>query len=599
MRVFNYYLQSRRANRFFILVFLAVIFQMTGMVATATAAKNTRTALVIGNAEYRVSPLRNPVNDARDIAATLRSAGFDVTLKLNATLRDMEDAVRIFGKKLRNGGVGLFYYAGHGIQIRGSNYLVPVGAVIESESDVKYGALDAGLILGKMEDAGNKMNIIILDACRNNPFARSFRSANKGLAKMDAPRGSLIAYATAPGSVAADGTDGNGIYTKHLIKNIRTPGLTIEEILKRVRVAVVAETGEKQIPWEASSLMGDFYFQPGSETDKVVQPVAPVVKPQKVTRIDDEEEMWLLVKNSSNIDDIEAFLAAYPKGRFFRHARLKKKQLEKAQKKKRDLVAEKPVKKTPVVSPSRAYDVTDVRFFAGGDVAPDPKNKRYKTVFPRDMSDSVYTEVNIKNHLHKIRPHDHKMLFIYHGPDGKEAGRVDGVFNVKDIWVTAWIQRSWKPKGFWQKGDYKVKVLMDGRQVSEKYFTIDRAISDYQLLDIRFFEAGNNPPDASKRQYRDSFSKRDTRRVWCEVKVKNFRYKENLHSHKVEWIYYNPNGSVRGRMNNTMNIKPEWDTSWIQSGWGWAGKGNWPKGRYKAEVFLDGRKIGTEHFRIY
>lgn len=290
-----------------------------------TKDSHLRTALVIGNGEYKNSLLQNPPNDARAIANALKESGFVVSIEINASQRVMENAVRNFGKKLRKGGTGLFYYAGHGIQVNGRNYLVPVGATIESESDVKYEAVDAGLVLGKMEDAGNDLNIVILDACRNNPFARSFRSVEQGLARMDAPKGSLIAYATAPGSVAADGEDGNGIYTKYLIQNIHIQGLTIEQVLKRVRVAVANETSNKQIPWESSSLMGNFYFNTG-EGDMNINIPAPI------TKVDAEEEMWGLVKDSNNISDIKSFLSAYPKGRFEKHAKLRLGQLNRTKK---------------------------------------------------------------------------------------------------------------------------------------------------------------------------------------------------------------------------------------------------------------------------
>jgi len=207
--------------------------------------------------------LLNPVNDAKDMAYTLKKLGFKVTLKTNANQRTMERAIRDFGKQLRKGGVGLFYFAGHGIQVKGSNYLIPIGAVLESEGDAKYEAVDAGLVLAKMEDAGNGFNIVILDACRNNPFSRSFRSAETGLAKMDAPSGSILAYATAPGSIAADGTGRNGLYTAKLLKHMVTPNLKIEEVFKRVRIDVASDSGNKQTPWESSSLMGDFYFNSG------------------------------------------------------------------------------------------------------------------------------------------------------------------------------------------------------------------------------------------------------------------------------------------------------------------------------------------------
>ena len=225
-----------------------------------TAAVEKRMALVIGNSAYQSSPLKNPVNDATDMAAKLKQLQFHVVLKTDVGQKEMDSAIRAFGKDLRQGGIGLFYFAGHGMQVDGRNYLIPVDAKIESESDVRFESVDAGRVLGKMEDAGNDMNIVILDACRDNPFARSFRSGTKGLARMDAPKGSIIAYATSPGSVAADGMGRNGIYTQNLLAHINTPGLSIERFFKNVRVGVIKDTGDKQVPWESSSLTGDFYF---------------------------------------------------------------------------------------------------------------------------------------------------------------------------------------------------------------------------------------------------------------------------------------------------------------------------------------------------
>jgi len=222
--------------------------------------QSRRLALVIGNAAYKNSPLRNPVNDAYDMARTLRTMDFEVIHRKNVGQRVMEKAIREFGKQLRKGGVGLFYFAGHGMQVNGRNYLIPIGAVIYEETDIKYEAVDAGRILAAMQNAGNSLNIVILDACRDNPFARSFRTNAQGLAHMDAPTGTLIAYSTAPGMVATDGEGRNAVYTKYFLKYITTPGLTIEQVLKKVRVEVINETGNKQVPWESSSLTGDFYF---------------------------------------------------------------------------------------------------------------------------------------------------------------------------------------------------------------------------------------------------------------------------------------------------------------------------------------------------
>ena len=213
-----------------------------------------RTALVIGNSAYAESPLANPANDATDIANALQQMGFAVTPLLNADLRRMRDAIETFSKQLRPGVVGLFYFAGHELQVKGENYLVPIGARIARDQDVEFEAVHVGRVLGAMEAAENGVNIIILDACRNNPFARSVRSYQPGLAVAQAITGSLIAYATAPGSVAADGAGRNGVYTSHLLQNMRIPGVPIEQVFKNVRIGVMKETRNKQTPWESSSL---------------------------------------------------------------------------------------------------------------------------------------------------------------------------------------------------------------------------------------------------------------------------------------------------------------------------------------------------------
>jgi len=219
-----------------------------------------REALVIGNADYSVAPLSNPVHDAKDMAKALTGLGFNVTQLINATRREMKQGIRDFGKRLRRSEVGLFYYAGHGMQANGHNYLIPVDADIEQEYEINLEAIDANRILAEMEQAGNRLNMVFLDACRDNPYKRSFRSTNKGLAQMQAPSGTLLAYATAPGQVAADGMGRNGIFTKHLLKHIHTPELAIETVLKKVRIGVKEETQGRQMTWQHSSLMGDFVF---------------------------------------------------------------------------------------------------------------------------------------------------------------------------------------------------------------------------------------------------------------------------------------------------------------------------------------------------
>ncbi|MFN7929741.1 MAG: caspase domain-containing protein [Blastocatellia bacterium] len=219
-----------------------------------------RLALVIGNSNYQVGPLANPANDANAMARTLRETGFEVMQYTNLNKRELEESLRAFGSKIPRGGVALFYFAGHGVQVKGVNYLIPVGARIEKEGDAEYEAVDAGRIMNELESAGSRLNIVILDACRNNPFAQRGRSLSRGLAVMSAPSGTVVAYATGPGEVASDGDGKNGLYTQELLKHMREPNLKIEEVLKRTRIAVKEKTNGQQVPWENTSLDGDFYF---------------------------------------------------------------------------------------------------------------------------------------------------------------------------------------------------------------------------------------------------------------------------------------------------------------------------------------------------
>jgi hypothetical protein len=185
----------------------------------------------------------------------------------------MDQAIREFGIDLRqNNGVGLFFYAGHGMQIDGENYLLPTNINPSNETDVSYDAIPVGKLLGQMEVAGNGMNIVILDACRNNPFARSFRSSGRGLAQVIAPTGTFISYATAPGDVAADGEGDNGLFTAKLLTHMQTPGLKLEDVFKRVRADVQRESNDKQVPWDSSSITGDFFFsEPKKREEEILR----------------------------------------------------------------------------------------------------------------------------------------------------------------------------------------------------------------------------------------------------------------------------------------------------------------------------------------
>jgi formylglycine-generating enzyme required for sulfatase activity len=272
---------------------LAVIVLLALGVAGAQAQPRTitvqgdvsekRVALVLGNAAY-ASPadLKNPVNDALDMAEALRGAGFDVISRTNATQKQMQQALREFGGRLTAGGVGLFFFAGHGVQVKGKNFLIPIGAAIKSEAEAEDEAVDVNGVLTRMSDAGSRVNIVVLDACRDNPFARAFRSGSRGLASVgDAPSGTMIAYATGPGRVAADGAGRNGIYTGELLKAMREPGLKLEDVFKRVIRNVRQATREQQVPWTLSSVDGDFIFRPlrgGAVVASVPPPAEPEVK---------------------------------------------------------------------------------------------------------------------------------------------------------------------------------------------------------------------------------------------------------------------------------------------------------------------------------
>jgi Caspase domain len=282
--------------------------------APAVAAKNQRVALVLGNANYKDAPLTNPVNDARAISAALQEAGFTVILRENTDQRAMLAALREFGDKLRGGGTGLFYYAGHGMQIKGRNYLIPVGANVEREDEVAYSAVDAQAVLDKMEAAGNAANIMILDACRNNPFTRSTRSGQAGLAQMDAPVGTLVAFATSPGMVASDGAGANGLYTQHLLTAMRQSGSKVEDVFKQVRANVRRDSQGKQVPWESTSMEGDFYFKGGAS----VATAAAVDSSIAV-----ENALWDAVKNSTLPIELRAYLNRFPTGRYAQTAQQK------------------------------------------------------------------------------------------------------------------------------------------------------------------------------------------------------------------------------------------------------------------------------------
>jgi len=242
------------------------------------AVDGKRIALVIGNGAYRSAPLKNPVGDAQAIAATLKQLGCEVTLKLNTSLVDMVEAMREFSIRASSASVRLLFYAGHGIQAKGRNYLLPVDAEPQGEDEIEGKAFNVGEFVDRLSALKSGLNIIVLDACRVNPFAggvvagpngRFYKyrgTTPAGLAPLDAPVGTFVAFSTAPRGIALDGPAGaNSIYAKHLLANLTIPGLPVEQLFKRVRIGVAEETKGVQVPWESSSLTTEFCFKPGSQ----------------------------------------------------------------------------------------------------------------------------------------------------------------------------------------------------------------------------------------------------------------------------------------------------------------------------------------------
>ncbi len=252
---------------------------------------DTKVALIIGNSSYQSASLKNPLNDANDMAKMLTRFGFDVTLQTDLDQRSMNKAVSHFGKQLKDADVALFFYAGHAMQVNGNNYLLPLDAKIESEDEIPYQTLNMGLVLAKMQSARSKVNIIILDACRDNPFANSFSRSvsSRGLVRVSAPTGSMVVYATAPNQTAADGKGRNGPFTQHFLKNMAIPNIDLNEVVLRTRIGVIETTGGKQIPWNESSLTQKFYFYKDANAKTEPDMIAVTLPENTVT---EEADIW-------------------------------------------------------------------------------------------------------------------------------------------------------------------------------------------------------------------------------------------------------------------------------------------------------------------
>ncbi|MCW5605944.1 MAG: caspase family protein [Burkholderiales bacterium] len=273
-------------------------------------------ALVIGNSSYKNSPLRNPVNDARGMTEALKGAGFAVTTLTEASRAAMQDAIQAHAEGLaKSRAVGLFYFAGHGAQLAWRNYLIPLDAEIGDAQELRERGVDVNGLIEGIRKAGNLMNLIILDACRDNPFGSARRLDQKGLSQLDAPSGTLLAYATAPGNTAIDGEGEHGLYTGHLLQEMKVPETKVEDVFKRVRLAVRRRSNGLQIPWESTSLEDDFWFVPPRELKKLAE--------EEIEReFRQELAVWERTRGAAAPEPFEDYLRRYPSGRFTELAQL-------------------------------------------------------------------------------------------------------------------------------------------------------------------------------------------------------------------------------------------------------------------------------------
>lgn len=309
-----------------------VVVSFLLMAGETMAAK--RVALIIGNDSYTGLPrLNNARTDARGMNKKLKSLGFDTVLALNSTLQDLGQALGKFEDKLSNADVGLVFYAGHGIQANGENYLIPVDAELKSERDLRFGGgVALSEVIGSMKRSGSALNLIILDACRNNPLPTSGRStgASRGLAVSSVPaglglKGTAILYSAAPGQIAQDGPKGgHSVFTGALLKVISTPGIPVEQVFKKTAALVSQSTYGKQEPWMNSSIKGDFYFKAGKAPSNAVR-FAPSNEGGQSAEI----VFWQTIEGSDDAAMFEAYLEQYPEGSFTALARVKVKKYTK------------------------------------------------------------------------------------------------------------------------------------------------------------------------------------------------------------------------------------------------------------------------------
>lgn len=515
-----------------VLIFSTLVF--TQGLSRQSVLREKRIALVIGNASYLKSPLKNTVNDAIDISDALRSKGFEVILRKNADYRNMWNAIRDFGRKLNNADIGLFYYSGHGVQVKGNNYLIPVRSGIISEDEIRFKAVDASLVLSKMENAGNLLNIVIMDACRVNPYKRVRAAGTGGLARMDAPTGSLIVYSTSPGKIASDGVGRNGVFTKHLLRKILGSDLEIGMLLRKVRESVIAESRGRQVPWESSSLVGEFYFTKGYIGSK--KPTGSGIS--STENIADFERMTFFESGKDYVDKTKrvygnSFLKSKVRYintkinfknrmfnikdtylnitlKFYRPDGSYWNQIEKKIKVGKILdqaVYErlgwgwsdpgnwKPGKykievffdgkyvsqseftinlTNPMMSGS-GYEYKEIKFFEYGDnLKPDSKITYKKKFFRSDIR-SIYTDITFKNDFYNIKDQVIKMEIKYFKPDGSLWGTIKKNVSVsKNLDIASYDKAGWgwKTPGNWKPGKYSVEIYFNNVYMGRSFFDV-------------------------------------------------------------------------------------------------------------------------------
>lgn len=624
-----------------------------------SSSYSSRLALVIGNSDYVNSPLKNPANDAKAITVELEKAGFDVLSYTDLDRRGMRNAIHEFGDKLNaSKGVGLFYYAGHGLQSQGINYLVPVNAEINREYDIEDECVKANLVLRMMELYENPMNIIILDACRNNPYARSFRSLGRGLAQPEsAPIGTIIAFATAPGKTASDGDGENGLYTQELIRAMRIPGLTIERLFKQVRINVLRESNRTQSPWENSSLTGDFYFYPEDEVLVAREDITTTEEPKQYytfknitffetgDKVEDKDfqtsfdksetryiytqinftnrqyqksdwktdfkikyfksngTLWTDLSTKLNIKtDIEdAFVYSgwgWPDQGYWSTGTYKV-EVWNGDKK----LGEEYFSITGKVVGN--YFFKGLKFFEAGDKVTE---KDFNITFNQSASRYIYTELNVKNNMYQQTDWKTSFTAKYFNPDGSLFGEptINSTIttDLDDFTVrTGW---GWPDNGNWKSGRYRVEVWDGDQKLGEDYFNIGDEYAEtasrnfngsrnYTFQSVKFFKEGEN---VQTKEFQEVFDKSKTRYIYAQVNFINHKYELSEWKTDFKIKFYHPDGSLWADLTSNVNIQTDRDPAFVYSGWGWPDYDKWTPGKYRVEVWDGNDKIGEDYFTV-